>query len=90
MDANRFDAIARVVGSSPDRRGLLKAATGGALGLVGLSALQDDATAGPLSAAGNRDCRNNNDCGKNQQCVKKGTKDKKCKNNTKRCKCKKK
>jgi hypothetical protein len=86
MDADRFDAIARVLGSSPDRRGLLKAAGGGALGLVGLSALQDDAAAG----GGNKNCRNNNDCGKNQRCVKKGTKDKKCKNNTKRCKCKKK
>jgi hypothetical protein len=83
LDANRFDGIARVVGSSPDRRDLLKAATGGALGLVGLSALQDDA------AAGNRNCETNKDCGKNQRCVKKGTKDKKCGKNDK-CKCKKK
>jgi hypothetical protein len=89
LDANRFDAIARVVGSSPDRRGLLKAATGGALGLVGLSALTDAASA-DVVAEDNKNCRNNNDCGKNQRCVKKGTADKKCKSNTKRCKCKKK
>ena len=88
--SDRFDACARHLGAQDDRRGLLRAAAAGSLGLLGLTALQDDATAGPLSAASNRDCRNNNDCGKNQQCVKKGTKDGKCKNNTKRCKCKKK
>ena len=89
MVADRFDAIARVVGSSPDRRGLLKAATGGALGLVGLSALQDDARGQGPEALSNRNCDSNKDCGKNQRCVKKGTKDKKCGKND-RCKCKKK
>jgi hypothetical protein len=88
--SDRFDEFTKHLGAQDDRRGLLRAAAAGSLGLLGLTALQDDATAGPLSAASNRDCRNNNDCGKNQQCVKKGTKDKKCKNNTKRCKCKKK
>jgi Cys-rich repeat protein len=60
MDAKRFDTIARVVGSSSDRRGLFKAAAGGALGLVGLSALTDSASA--------RRCTTYDDCPANKLC----------------------
>jgi hypothetical protein len=59
VDANRFDAIARVVGTSSDRRGLLKTVAGGALGLVGLSALSEAALA---------KCKNDNDCNGNDVC----------------------
>jgi hypothetical protein len=80
---DRIDAFAKHLGAQDDRRGLLRAAAAGTLGLLGLSVRQDDA------AAGNRNCETNKDCGKNQRCVKKGTKDKKCGKND-RCKCKKK
>ena len=72
MDANRFDALARAVGTSPDRRGLLKAAAGGALGLVGLSALTDGAVAKKKECDKNNDCNNNKKCHKNKcvECVK--------------------
>jgi hypothetical protein len=41
MDDRQFDDMTRTVGMQTDRRGLLKAAAGGVLGLVGLSALAD-------------------------------------------------
>jgi hypothetical protein len=77
MDANRFDAIARVVGTAPDRRDLLKAATGGALGLVGLSALSDGVLA--------RDCNKDKDCKGDDVCDKKKNKCVEC-NRNKDCK----
>jgi hypothetical protein len=68
MDANRFDALARVMGTSPDRRNLLKAATAGALGLVGLSALSNSALAERCDT--NRDCRGQDVCDKREnRCV---------------------
>jgi hypothetical protein len=73
MDADRFDAIARTVGTSSDRRGLLKAAAGSALGLVGLSALTEGALA---------KCKNNKDCKGNDVCDKNKNKCVKCKNNS--------
>jgi Cys-rich repeat protein len=79
MDANRFDAITRVVGSSPDRRGLLKTAAGGALGLVGLSALAEGALA---KCKNDNDCKNGDVCDHNK-CVE-CAKNKDCKNG-KRC-----
>ena len=75
MDANRFDSLARVVGSSPDRRGLLKAATGGALGLVGRSTLTDQAL------AKKRHCQKDNDCKGDDVCNKKKNECVECKNN---------
>ena len=78
MDANRFDAIARVVGTSSDRRGLLKTAAGSALGLVGLSALSEGALAG---CKRDKDCTNGQQCDNNKcvQCKKNSD----CKNNQK-------
>jgi hypothetical protein len=73
MDTNRFDALARVVGTSPDRRDLLKAATGGALSLVGLSALTDRALA--------RDCNKDKDCKGDDVCDKKKGECVECKRN---------
>ena len=45
MDANGFDALARAVGAPTDRRGLLKRAAVGGLGLLGLAAVRDGARA---------------------------------------------
>jgi len=79
MDANRFDGIARVVGTSSDRRDVLKVAIGGALGLVGLSALTDAALAEEVVADARR-CKKNNDCPNNKpKCVHKRCVE--CKNN---------
>jgi hypothetical protein len=76
MDANRFDDLSRMVGEDADRRGLLKAAAGGALGLLGIAALGGDALA--------KKCNNNNDCGNNEKCKNRECR-KKC-NNNKDCK----
>jgi hypothetical protein len=84
MDANRFDAIARVVGSSADRRGLLKTAAGSALGLVGLSALADGALAAEVVGEA-RICNKDKDCKKKDVCDKKKNKCVEC-NNNKDCK----
>ena len=72
MDANRFDALSRTVGAQADRRGLLKAAAVGGLGLLGLAVGRDAALA--------KQCNNNNQCPKgNPRCV--GGKCKQCKKN---------
>ncbi len=60
MDADRFDALSRVLGTQSRRRGMFKAAAGGALGLVGLAGLTD--------SAGARRCSNDNDCSRNDVC----------------------
>ncbi|MDQ2654457.1 MAG: hypothetical protein M3Z20_15610 [Chloroflexota bacterium] len=39
MDTNRFDNISRMIGEQTDRRGMLKTAAGGALGVLGLGAV---------------------------------------------------
>ena len=43
MDASRFDALSREVGTRTDRRGLLKTLVGGMLGVGGLAAASDAA-----------------------------------------------
>ena len=88
MDANRFDTLARVVGSSADRRGLLRAATGGALGLVGLSALADRALADEVVDEArhcnkDKDCKNKDVCDKKKNKCVECNKNKDCKNNQK-------
>jgi hypothetical protein len=97
VDAKRFDAIARVVGTSSDRRDLFKAATGGALGLVGLSALADGALGEDVGTEA-KNCNKDKNCKGDDVCDKKKNKcvecnkNKDCKNNQK-CKshkCKKK
>jgi hypothetical protein len=88
MDANRFDAIARVVGTSSDRRDLFKAATGGALGLLGLSALADGALGEDVGTEA-KNCNKDKNCKGDDVCDKKKNKcvecnkSKDCKNNQK-------
>ena len=60
MDADRFDTLSRVLGTQSRRRGMFKAAAGGALGLVGLAGLTD--------SAGARRRSNDNDCSRNDVC----------------------
>jgi Cys-rich repeat protein len=62
MDAGRFDAISRALGTETRRRGMLKAAAGGALGVLGVSRLTDSAQA--------RRCKTDNDCNRNDVCKK--------------------
>ena len=85
----RFDAWTRERGAQQDRRGTLKTATIGALGLLGLSSVLDDALA-KKKCKKNKDCNDGKKCkgGKCVQCTNNGDckKKQKCKNN----KCKKK
>jgi hypothetical protein len=60
MDGTRFDTLARSLGTQSARRGMFKAAAGGVLGLVGLSALSDGALARYCDK--DRDCRGNDVC----------------------------
>jgi hypothetical protein len=60
MDADRFDAISRVLGTEAGRRGMVKVAAGSALALLGLSRLPDSASA--------RRCGNDDDCRRNDVC----------------------
>lgn len=85
VDDTRFDAMVRVLGTESRRRGLLRAAAGGALGLVGLTALQ--ASAAPrVGCARNRDCDGRDVCSDRNicvECTRDGhcRKNQKCKNN---------
>jgi hypothetical protein len=74
MEDHRFDAITRDVGTQSDRRGMLKAAAGGVLGLVGLSAMSNGASA--RKCDNGKDCKGNDVC-KNGKCVE-CKKDKNC------------
>lgn len=73
MDDSRFDVLSRSVGEETTRRGMLKAAAGGVLGLLGLGAL------GERGLAGNKfegqKCQKNKNCGTGLKC--KGAKKKK-------------
>ena len=82
MDSARFDTLTRSLGTQSARRGMLRAAAGSALGLVGLAALSDGALAKYCDK--DKDCRGNDvcdrrknrcvecvnkkDCGPNQKC----------------------
>ena len=68
----RFDTWTKHLGAQRDRRGFLTTAAVGALGLLGLSGLHDDALA-------KKKCKNNNDCNDGKKC--KGGKCVQCKNN---------
>jgi Cys-rich repeat protein len=61
MDAERFDTISRALGTQARRRGMVKVAAGGALGLLGLSRLTDGALA--------RSCGDDSDCNGNKVCA---------------------
>jgi hypothetical protein len=67
MDAARFDAFSRQVGTSADRRGVLKTLAGGMLGVVGLAAASD-AALGKKQCQKDKDCKGNKVC-KNDKCV---------------------
>ena len=60
LDDRQFDDMTRVLGRQSGRRGMLKAAAGGVLGLVGLSALTDGVMA--------RKCKNDKDCPSSKVC----------------------
>jgi hypothetical protein len=66
MDADRFDAISRALGTPSRRRGMVKAAAGGALGVLGLSRLSDSALAKKCEK--DKDCNGNDVCD-NKKCV---------------------
>jgi hypothetical protein len=66
MDDRQFDDMTRVVGMQADRRGLVKAAAGGVLGLVGLSALADRVLAEDVVAEAK--CKKDKDCSGNKVC----------------------
>ena len=74
MDDRQFDEITRTVGMQSARRGMLKAAAGGILGLVGLSALTDRALAEDVVADA-RECDKDKDCKHDDVC---NTKKHKC------------
>lgn len=80
MDGHRFDLLTRSVGAETTRRGALRAAAGGALALLGLQTLNEEALA-EKGFDGDR-CKKNKNCGAGLFC--KGGK-KKRKNNKGRC-----
>jgi hypothetical protein len=69
----RFDRLSRTIGAQTDRRGMLKAAAGGTLALLGVGALgrpaaaAQDVTAESNGFKGDK-CDNNNDCKKGLRC----------------------
>src|SRR3954471_3798187 len=65
VDDKRFDTITRALATTSLRRGVVKSAAGGALGLVGLSALREVAAQGVTAQVG---CNNNDDCGDRRVC----------------------
>ena len=66
MDTDRFDDMTRDVGEQTHRRGMLKAAVGGALGLLGLGALGDVVLA--RKGFRNDKCKKSKDCKKGLRC----------------------
>jgi hypothetical protein len=74
LDGKRFDDISRALATTSGRRGVVKATAAGALGLIGLSALRDDASA--RKCDNGKDCKGNDVC-KNGKCVE-CKKDKNC------------
>lgn len=76
MDADRFDHMTRMLGEQRDRRGMVKAATGSALAVLGMGALGRAALGQEVSAEGKgfkgNKCDNNNDCKKGLVCNNKG------------------
>jgi hypothetical protein len=78
VDDNRFDSLTRKVGEQTDRRSMLKAATAGALGLMGLGVLGREALAQDVSIEskgydGDK-CQKNKDCKKGLRCDKNNNK----------------
>ena len=80
MDGNRFDALSRVVAEQTDRRGMVKAAAGGALALLGTGVLGRAALGQEVSTESNGfdgdECKKNQDCRKGLFCNKSNNKNK--------------
>ena len=72
MDANRFDALSRVIGAQADRRAMVKAAAGGTLAALGLGAFAGDVLGQDvgIEARGfkGKPCDNNRECRKGLKC----------------------
>lgn len=72
MDGKRFDYLTRSLGEQTDRRGMARAAAGGALALLGLGALGSEAFAknnNNKSGGFEGDtCDTNSDCRKGLRC----------------------
>src|SRR3954470_8042914 len=70
VDDKRFDTITRALATTSLRRGVVKSAAGGALGLVGLSALREVAAqeVAAQEVAAQVGCMNNADCGDRRVC----------------------
>jgi hypothetical protein len=76
VDDRRFDRLSRTIGEQTDRRGMLKAAAGGTLALLGAGALgravaAQDVTVEAKGFKGDN-CNNNNDCKKGLRCSNSG------------------
>jgi hypothetical protein len=59
MDDKRFDALSRMVGEQSSRRAAVKATVGGALGLLGLRVLDEDALGKGFDG---QKCKKNKNC----------------------------
>jgi hypothetical protein len=79
VEKNRFDAITRAVGAQSDRRGMVKAAAGGILGLAGLSVMSDGALARRCDR--DRDCRGDDVCDRDRNRCVECLKNRDCKGN---------
>jgi Cys-rich repeat protein len=78
VDDKRFDAISRTLATSSLRRGMIKGTVGAVLGLVGLSTLNDGASA--VGCSRDKDCGGKKVCGKRNICVR-CERNKDCSNN---------
>ena len=77
MDAARFDALSREVGTRTDRRGVLKTLVGGVLGIGGLAVASE-------AALGQKQCKNDSNCNGGRVCEKKRCVDRRKKTRTAR------
>lgn len=78
MEPIRFDGLSRSVGEQADRRGMVRTALSGALGLLGIRALGEAVLAGGYEG---QKCKKNKNCGTGLTC--KGAKKKKHKKDKK-------
>ncbi|MFN8594041.1 MAG: hypothetical protein U0031_21515 [Thermomicrobiales bacterium] len=66
MDGEQFDDLSRSVGEETSRRGMIRAAAGGALGLLGIGVVAEEALA-KKGYDGDK-CKKNKDCLKGLKC----------------------
>lgn len=67
MDSTRFDLVTRAIASEATRRGVTRAALGGALALMGAEALAADVGVEAKKGDGAR-CSDDDDCGRGLFC----------------------